>query len=126
MILFALGGVIAGFAGEPSFAALPLTGQNIVRPGGGWVNVSVESNQFVISFFNDKLEPVPADEQHGLAQYSPVTLPSRRAALRPSADGKTLVSPLNVLPPHEFRLNLALFNEAPDSLPETYALFYHG
>lgn len=126
IILFALADIIGGFAAEPVAPALPATGVNLAREGGGWLNVSVQSDRFVISFFNDQKEPVPANVQHGLVRYSPVSLESQRTPLDLSADGKTMISPINVRAPHAFRVNLALYNDGPGDAAETYAFFYRG
>jgi hypothetical protein len=126
MVLFVLGVAAAGFAAGPAAPALPATGINLPRDGGGWLNVLVRSNRMVVTFFNDRKVPVAPDVHHGLAQYDQATRGDHRTPLRLSKDGRRLVSPTDVEPPHEFRVTLALFNSGPGKAAETHQFFYHA
>lgn len=129
LVCLALIGMVSGFAAEPGQPAgpgpeLPKTGVNLARDDGGWINVVVADNGFVVSFFNDRKVPVAADVHHGLVRYSYAAKPKDRTVLTRSEDGKTLVSPSNVRGPWVFRVHLALFDAGPDDLVETYAFPY--
>lgn len=129
LICFVVIGATFGFAADTSKAGerqneLPKTGINLARDDGGWINVLVVGNSFVVSFFNDLKMPVAADVHHGLVRYKYVAKSKDRTVLTRSADGKTLLSPQNVVAPFVFRVHLALFNEGSDDLAETYAFSY--
>lgn len=129
LVCLVLIGFVSGFAAEPGKPAgpkpeLPKTGINLARDGGGWINVVVIDLSFVVSFFNDLQMPVAADVQHGLVRYDHAAKGEDQTPLNPSADGKTLVSPGNVEHPLIFRVHMALFDEGPDDLAETYAFSY--
>lgn len=122
-------GAVTGFAATAAPAAkpepeLPKTGMNLARDDGGWINVEVQGVAFVVSFYNAKKEPVPADVRHGLVRYVYVGKPRDRSVLTLTAGGMKLTSPSDVKPPHVFRVHLALFNKDPDDLAETFAFFY--
>ena len=129
LVCLVLIGIVSGFAVEPGHPAgprpeLPGTGVNLARDDGGWINVVVADNGFVLTFFNEQKMPVAPDVQHGLVRYAYAAKSRDRTVLTRSADGKTLVSPGNVRPPWVFRVHLALFAEGPDDLAETYAFSY--
>ena len=84
----------------------------------------VADNGFLVSFFNEQKVPVSADVHHGLVRYSYAAKARDRTVLTRSANGRTLVSPNNVRGPWVFRVHLALFNEGPEDLAETYSFSY--
>ena len=124
LLFLIIGSVLPSLAAEPTQPELPKTGVNLERDHGGWLNVVVQDDQFVISFYNAKKEPVTADLHHGLVRYAYSENGSDRTVLRRSADGKTLISPHEVTPPDIFRVHLALFHEGADDLAETHAFSY--
>ena len=126
---FVVIGMVAGLAAVPGKQIelqpeLPKTGVNLARDDGGWSNVVVDDHGFVVSFFDDRKMQVAADVHHGLARFFYAAKSRDRTVLTRSADGRTLVSPGNVKGPWVFRVHLALFDEGPDDLVETYAFSY--
>jgi hypothetical protein len=122
--------MVSGFAAESGNPAelgpqLPQTGVNLARDDGGWINVLVAGRSFQLSFFDDQKLPVAVDVHHGLVRYATGTIAKDRTVLARSDDGRTLVSPSNVRGPWVFRVHLALFDEGPDDLVETYAFSYN-
>lgn len=129
LIYVVLIGFVSGLSAEPGKPValepeLPKTGVNLPRDDGGWINVAVDGSSFVVSFFDDQKAPVAANVQHGLVRYSYAAKSKDRTVLTRSADGRTLISPTNVKPPLVFRVHIALFNEGPGDLAETYAFSY--
>jgi hypothetical protein len=125
-MLFVLGIATAGFAAGPAAPALPASGMNLPRAGGGWLNVLVRSNRMVVTFFGDRKEPVAPDVHHGLARYQQVLRGDHRTALHLSRDSRRLVSPADVGAPHEFLVTLALYNNGPGEAAETHEFFYRA
>ncbi len=121
--------MVSGFAAESGSPfergpQLPHTGINLARDDGGWINVLVAGRSFELSFFNDQKLPVAVDVHHGLVRYSTGTMVKDRTVLARSTDGRKLVSPSDVRGPWVFRVHLALFDEGPDDLVETYTFSY--
>ena len=106
---------------------LPKTGVTLSRPTGGWINVDVSQHRFVVSFFDANRKRVPTDRARGLVRFYYTTkekpLPT---ALNPSEDGRTLVSPARVLPPHVFHVHIVLLAEGSDEPVESYNFRYPG
>jgi hypothetical protein len=129
LVCLLLVGFASGHTAEPGKSpapgpALPGTGINLARDDGGWINVVVDGSAFVLTFFNEQKVPVMADVHHGLVRYAYAGKPRDRTVLTRSEQGRTLVSPSNVRGPWLFRVHLALYDEGPDDLTETYAFSY--
>ncbi|MDE2471168.1 MAG: hypothetical protein KGL35_21145 [Bradyrhizobium sp.] len=103
---------------------LPVTGVNIARPSGGWLNVAVETNRFSIQFFDENKEPMDADADHALARYVYAAKRPERIVLYRSKDGRRLLSPPRVRPPHVFRVYLWLFDAAGGEAIESHVFQY--
>ncbi len=129
LLTLVLLGAATGFAAAPEAKPkpeLPKTGMNLARDDGGWINVEVQGVSFVVSFYNARMEPVLADVHHGLVRYAYIAKSRDRSVLTLTDDGMKLTSPSDVKPPHVFRVHLALFNQDPDDLAETFAFSYNA
>lgn len=105
---------------------LPRTGVNLARPSGGWLNVEVVGHRFVVKFFASTKKPVAPDKTVGLVRFR---YPNRNQVhpghpLSLSEDGKALISPPKVLPPHNFQVLLFLEANGPGSTTENYSFRY--
>ena len=72
----------------------------------------------------DSDKPVSRQFEDSYYGYSYAAKARDRTVLTRSANGRTLVSPNNVRGPWVFRVHLALFNEGPEDLAETYSFSY--
>jgi len=103
---------------------LPEVGLNIARTQGGWINLVVENNRLVATFFNAERKPVPPDVARIAARIVYPAREDRHVVLNP--EGDALVSPPKVRPPHVFRVFLRLLVEGENETPETYSVLYPG
>lgn len=112
---------------EETKPELPKTGVNLARPAGGWLNVEVVGNRFVLSFFDAEKKPVPADRPGGVVRYVYTARENKPPApLAPSEDGLKLVTPARIRPPHVFRVYIVLRGERPEDADESYNFRYPG
>ena len=102
---------------------LPKTGVNVAR-SGGWINVVVEGNRFVVTFYDAKKKPAAADARHGTVRYVYAAKNPSRVVLNLREDGAALVSPPTVRPPHVFKLFLSLDAQEGEEPAETYSVGY--
>jgi len=67
------------------------------------------------------------DRARGLVRFYYTTKENRPpTALNPSEDGRTLVSPARVLPPHVFHVHIVFLAEGSDEPVESYNFRYPG
>ncbi len=102
---------------------LPKTGVNVAR-GDGWFNLAVESNRFVVTLYDQKKKPAPAEVHLGLVRYVYAAKRPERTVLNLREDRQALISPPTVRPPHVFRVYLSLFSGDEADAAETYAFGY--
>ena len=106
---------------------LPKTGMNLARPAGGWINVEVADNRFVLSFFDVEKKPVAADRPGGVVRYVYTARENKPPApLARSEDGLKLVTPAKIRPPHVFHVHIVLRGERPEDADESYNFRYPG
>ena len=100
-----------GSAPKADKSELPKPGVNIAD-GTGWINIVIEGNHFVVTFFDANKKRVVSPYNHGIVQYVDQSTRSNRIALSLTENGWSLCSLSGVEPPHVFRVLLSLF--APD------------
>ena len=106
---------------------LPKSGINLERPAGGWINVEVVGNRFVLSFFDAEKKPVPTDRPGGVVRYVYTARENKPPApLARSEDGLKLVTPAKIRPPHTFHVHIVLRGERPEDADESYNFRYPG
>jgi hypothetical protein len=105
---------------------LKIPGLTIVREKGGFLGLVLENNNFKLSFYNGKKEPVAADVSRAAARW-PVhySVYDERAMLTPSSDGMALTSSKFIRPPYQFKLYLTLITDESSEAPESYVIDYH-
>jgi len=126
LILFAFAGLGPATAADPAPTApkpeLPMTGINLPRPVGGWINVEAVGIRLVVKFFDQDKEPTAPDVSSGLVRLRYPGKGSERAVL--NLENNTMVTPATVRPPHNFFVILNLFFEGTDE-PETHTFNYY-
>ncbi|MFZ5496536.1 MAG: hypothetical protein ACOZE5_14525 [Verrucomicrobiota bacterium] len=106
---------------------LPVTGVNLARPAGGWINVEVTGHRFVLRFFDAGKIAIPADRSGGVVRYVYTSKEDKAPApLARAEDGQTLVSPARIRPPHVFHVHIVLRSERPGEPDEAYNFRYPG
>lgn len=106
---------------------LPKTGVNLTRHAGGWINVEVADNRFVLSFFDAEKKLVAADRPGGVVRYVYTARENKPPApLARSEDGQKLVTPAKIRPPHVFHVHIVLRGERPEDADESYNFRYPG
>ncbi len=128
-LCLALGALRAEPAAKPPDAKpeLPKTGVNLARPAGGWINVEVGGNRFVVLFFDSEKKPVPADRPGGVVRYVYTARENKPPVpLARSEDGRKLVTPARIRPPHVFHVHIVLRGERPEDADESYNFRYPG
>ena len=101
---------------------LPSSGLNLVRERGGWINIAVDNNRLVATFFDTKKKPVPPDVARAKARIVHTAREARHVVLNRTE--KSLASPPTVRPPHVFRVFLMFFAEDATEPVERYSFGY--
>jgi hypothetical protein len=103
-----------------------ISGTPIQRPQGGWLGLELEDSSFVLTFYNAKKNPIPADKTSAILRWAVHYQPNdERTELTPTADPAVFASPYSVKPPHTFILHLTLLSDSKDKL-ETYVIDFSG
>jgi hypothetical protein len=98
-----------------------ISGLPIQRPQGGWLGIEIKDNSFVLTFYNAKKKPTPADKTGAVLRWAVHYQPNdERTELMPTGDPAVLSSPYPVKPPHTFILHIALLSDSKDV--ETYVV----
>ena len=100
-----------------------IPGQVIARNNGGFLGLTIVSNNFVIAFYDAEKKPMAVDVARATARWS-VNYKAfdERAVLNPSPDGMSLTSTKFVRPPFTFKLFLTLLGPAEDSPAENFVI----
>lgn len=103
-----------------------IAGTPIARPQGGWLGLELKDNSFVLTFYNAKKKPTPADKTAAILRWSVHYQPNdERTELTPSGDPAVFSSPYPVKPPHSFNLHITLISDTKDA-PESYVIDFTG
>jgi hypothetical protein len=99
-----------------------ISGIAIAR-GDAWIGIEIKDNVFVLTFYNAKKKPVPADATSAVLRWPVHYQPNEeRTELLPSGDPAVLSSPYPVKPPHTFILHLVLLFEGKPDASEPYTV----
>lgn len=103
-----------------------ISGTAIARPQGGWLGIELKDNSFVLTFYNAKKKPTPADKTGAVLRWPVHYQPNdERTELAPSGDPAVLSSPYSVKSPHSFNLHITLLSDSKDP-PESYVIDFSG
>jgi len=91
-----------------------IPGQVIARNNGGFLGLTIVSNNFVIAFYDAEKKPMAVDVARATARWS--------VNYNPSPDGMSLTSTKFVRPPFTFKLFLTLLGPAEDSPAENFVI----
>jgi hypothetical protein len=103
-----------------------IEGLALNRPNGGYLGLQVLSNNFVLTFYNEKKTKVAPDVVRATVRWPVKYQPApERTVLNPNG-GFALTSAYNVKPPINFKVYISLFVEGSDQAVESYVVDYHG
>jgi hypothetical protein len=103
-----------------------IAGTPIQRPQGGWLGLEIKDNSFVLTFYNAKKKPIPADKTSAILRWAVRYQPNaERTELTPTSDPAVFTSSYSVKPPHTFILHISLLSDPKDN-PESYTIEYSG
>jgi hypothetical protein len=98
-----------------------ISGLPIQRSQGGWLGIEIKDNSFVLTFYNAKKKPTPADKTGAALRWAVHYQPNdERTELTPTGDPAVFSSQYAVKPPHTFILHIALLSDSKDV--ETYVV----
>lgn len=102
-----------------------VAGTPIARPQGGWLGLELKGNSFVMTFYNAKKKPAPADASSAVLWWPVHYQPNpERTELAATGDAAVLASSYSVKAPHTFLLHIVLlFTGKPDA-SESYVINY--
>jgi hypothetical protein len=101
---------------EGTIAGIP-----IQRGDGGWIGVELKDESFVITFYNAKKKPIPADVGSAVLWWPVHYQPNpERTELSSSDNPAVLTSSYSVKPPYAFKLHISLLADGKD--PEVYVI----
>lgn len=99
-----------------------IQGIPIKRAGAGWLGLQIKDSNFILTFYNDKKKPVPADRPSAVAWWSVHYQPNaERTELTPSDNPAVLASGYLVKEPHTFKVHLTLLETGTTDV-ETYVV----
>ena len=92
--------------------AAKIEGQEIARPGKGFLGLRIEEGTFRLAFYDEARKPVPADVSRAVLRWDPsYKIGKERVVLTPGGEPNLLTSPRNIRPPYQFRLTLTLLRD---------------
>lgn len=98
--------------------------------GKNFLGIQIVNGTFKLSFYDEKKKPIPADVPRAVLRWDPkYKVGKERLLLSPGEDGKSLTSPKNIRPPHNFKLYITLLkeaSEAEDPAGETFVIDFTG
>jgi hypothetical protein len=98
----------------------------IPRASGGYLGLTLENNNFKLSFYDAKKKPAKVDVARATARWqAQYKVVDERAVLNPTPDGLALSSNKFVRPPYVFKLYLTLLSEGGEgegTAAETYVI----
>lgn len=109
-----------------------IEGLEIPRGGDrGFLGLQMVNSTFKLSFYDKAKKPMNVDAARAVVRWDPkYKVGQDRVVLNPSDDGKSLTSPKNIRPPHQFKLFITLLKSAAeDAEPtagETFVVDFKG
>lgn len=104
-----------------------ISGTPIQRGQGGWLGIEIKNNCFVLTFYNEKKKPTPADASSAVLRWPVHYQPNgERTELLPSGDPAVLTSAYAVRAPHTFVLHIVLLFAAKPDQSEAYVIDFSG
>jgi hypothetical protein len=114
-----------------------ILGTAVARGNGGFLGLEIKDECFVMTFYNAKKKPTPADVASAVmwwaVQYQPN---NERVLLVPSDDPAKMSSPQVIRPPYTMKLHITLLSEtatgethpggAAAAEPESYVVDFSG
>ncbi len=102
-----------------------IAGTPIARGQGGWLGLEIKDNTFVMTFYNAKKKPTPADASSAVLWWPVHYQPNpERTELVPTGDPAVLSSSYSVRAPHTFVLHIVLLFEGKPDASESYVINY--
>lgn len=92
---------------EDKIQPLPSSGVNLQRQSGGWINFSTSGARAIVTFFDPSKKATTPDVSGALAVFR-FAAKADVARTTFKVEQNALVSPSNVRPPHNFRVQLIL------------------
>ena len=104
-----------------------IAGTPVQRGQGGWIGIELKDNNWVLTFYNEKKKPTPADVSSAIfwwpVRYQPNV---ERTELLPSDNAAVLASAYSVKAPHTFILHIVLLKADKPDYAESYVINYSG
>ena len=98
------------------------------RPNGGYLGLTLENNNFKLSFYDSTKLPVTVDVARAAARWqTQYKVADERAVLNPTPDGLALTSSKFIRPPYVFRIYLSLLKEpgeGEEAAAEPYVIYF--
>jgi len=104
-----------------------VAGTPVQRSQGGWIGIELKGNNWVLTFYNEKKKPIPADVSSAVFWWPVHYQPNaERTELLPSDNAAVFSSPYSVRAPHTFILHVVLLKEEKTDYTESYVINYSG
>jgi hypothetical protein len=98
-----------------------IAGTPVQRAAGGWIGVELKQGNFVVTFYDDKKHPTPADRTSAVVWWPVHYQPNNeRTELTSAGDPAVMTSSYTVKPPYAFKLHISLLVDGKD--PEVYVI----
>ena len=123
-IVFSLLLVLSLLTGVSGVAEADKRGVLIEREFGGVLQLVIETNHVVFRFFDDQMNPLPADVDRITVRLQSAHQNQKFTVAIPYEGIDGLRAPLVIRPPHIFRGYLALMRGSGDVPAETYTVEY--
>jgi hypothetical protein len=98
-----------------------IAGTAVPRGDGGFLGIELTDGNFVVTFYNQKKKPVPADVA-SVVMWWPVQYQTNneRVELTPSDNPAKMSSPKVIRPPYTMKLHLTLLSDPSSGETHTY------
>lgn len=121
----------AGKAGKKDEPAPKIEGQEVTRPGGGFLGVQIANGAFKINFYDAEKKPTPPDVARAALRWdAKYKVGQERVVLNPGGEN-SLSNPRTIRPPYTFKLFIVLIKDAAadsaeNPVGESYVLDFRG
>jgi hypothetical protein len=123
-VVFSLLLVLSLVTGANGASEADKRGVLIEREFGGVLQLAIETNHMVFRFFDDQMNPLPADVDRITVRVHRSNQSQKFTVAIPYEGIDGLRAPLVIRPPHVFRGYLALMRGSGDVPVETYTVEY--